>query len=102
MNPINFLIGAVAFVIFLLFFGFIAIIWALKQLVTIEEQNDTIISLLQQASVNIWNKPYSGAGLQEDMGNGTPARVGLPRDPHGFPAARRAVGDAAEPRQRRR
>ena len=74
MNPIDFLIGAVAFVIFLLFFGFIAFIWALKQLVTIEEQNDTIISLLQQASVNIWNKPYSGAGLQEDMGNGTPAR----------------------------
>jgi hypothetical protein len=70
MNPIYFIIGTLALLISLLFFGFIAFIWALKQLVTIGDQNDAIITLLERSTVNIWHNPYIGDGYQEDMGNG--------------------------------
>ena len=76
MNPLYFLIGALALLISLLFFGFIACIWTLKQLLIISDQNDAIISLLQQISVSIWNKPHIGAGFQEHMGNAVPVRDG--------------------------
>ena len=75
MNPVYFLVGAVALLISLLFFGFIAFIWALRQLSIIGDQNDTIIFLLQQISGHIWNQPHIGAGLPEDMGDSVPARA---------------------------
>jgi hypothetical protein len=71
MNPIYFIIGVLAVLIAFLFFGFIAVIWALRQLVIIGDQNDAIISFLQQITVNNWDKPYIRARLQEDKGNGS-------------------------------
>jgi hypothetical protein len=43
----------------------------LRQLLTIMNQNDTMITLLQQVAVTIWNKAHLQARLQE--ANGDPA-----------------------------
>lgn len=67
MNALYFLIGAMALLIALLFFGFIVLLWGLKQLLTIKNQNVTMISLLEQISLNIWNEAYIQAKQQEDM-----------------------------------
>jgi hypothetical protein len=72
MNGPYILMGVLALFIFLLFFGFIAFLWGLKQLFTIRQQNDTLISLLEQISVDIWNKGHIHAGLEEDLGSAVP------------------------------
>ena len=64
MHALYFLTGFLALLIALLFFGFIVLLWGLKQLLTIKNQNDEVIYLLEQISMNIWN---GVAGLQEDM-----------------------------------
>jgi hypothetical protein len=71
MNIVYFLIGAVSLLISLLFFSLIALIWGLRQLLTISNQNDAIISFLQQISISIWHEPHIQARLQE--ANGYPA-----------------------------
>jgi hypothetical protein len=58
MNIVYFLIGAVSLLIALLFFSLIALIWGLRQLLTISNQNDAIISFLQQISISIWHEPH--------------------------------------------
>jgi hypothetical protein len=68
MDPLYFLIGALVFFA-LLFFSFIVFLWGLKQLLTIKNQNDIIISFLQQASVTLWNEGHIQARLQEDIGD---------------------------------
>jgi hypothetical protein len=68
MNALYFLTGSLALLIALLFFGFIVLLWGLKQLLIIKNQNDTMISLMEQISMNIWNEAHIQAGLQEDMG----------------------------------
>ena len=73
MNTVYFLIGALALLISLIFFGFIGLLWGLKQLLTIVEQNDTIIALLEQISGDIWNEARIRTGPREDMGDAEPA-----------------------------
>ena len=68
MNALYFVIGAMALLIALLFLGFIVLLWGLKQLLTIRNQNDTLIYLLETISMNSWNEAYIQAGLQEEMG----------------------------------
>ena len=77
MDTLYFLIGALAVFIALVFFGFILLVWGLRQLFIIRNQNDAIISFLQQISVSIWNEPHSQARLGEDDGDAalTPERV---------------------------
>ncbi|MFZ2089563.1 MAG: hypothetical protein WAU47_13400 [Desulfobaccales bacterium] len=65
MDTLYFLIGALAVFIALVFFGFILLVWGLRQLFIIRNQNDAIISFLQQISVSIWNEPHSQARLGE-------------------------------------
>jgi uncharacterized membrane protein len=67
MNALSFLIGGLVLFIALLVFGFIVLIWGLKQLLTVRNQNDTMIYLLETISLNIWNEAYTQAGLQEEM-----------------------------------
>lgn len=71
MNPIYFLIGAIFLLVALLFFGFILLIWGLKQLLTIRNQNDTMIYFLEHISMDTWNEAHIQAGLQEDIGDTT-------------------------------
>lgn len=66
MDPLYFMIGALVF-LGLLVFSFIALLWGLKQLLTIQNQNDIIISFLQQASMTLWNEGHIKAGLHEDI-----------------------------------
>lgn len=66
MNPLYFLIGALIFLA-LLFFSFIALLWGLRQLLIIRNQNDTVIYFLEQNSMNVWNEAYTQAGLEENM-----------------------------------
>ena len=68
MTTLYFLIGAMALITILLFLGFILLLWGLRQLLIIKNQNDALVSLLDQISINIWNEAYMKAGLQEDMG----------------------------------
>ena len=72
MNALYFLFGAIILLIALLFFGFIVLLWGLKQLLTIRNQNDDLIYLLEQISMSIWNESYVQTGLQEDMGESAP------------------------------
>ena len=67
MNPLYVLIGAIFLLVALLFFSFVLLIWGLKQLLTVRNQNDTMIYLLETISLNIWNEAYTQAGLQEEM-----------------------------------
>ena len=67
MNALSFLIGGLVLFIALLVFGFIVLIWGLKQLLTVRNQNDTMIYLLETISLNIWNEAYIQAGFQEEM-----------------------------------
>ena len=69
MDPLYFLIGAL-FVLVLLFFSFISLLWGLKQLLTIQNQNDAIISFLEQTSMTFWDEGHIQTGLQEDIGDG--------------------------------
>jgi hypothetical protein len=71
MNAVYILIGAVSLLIVVLFCSFIALLWGLRELLTIRNQNDTMISLLQQVAVSIWNRAHIQTGLEED--NGDPA-----------------------------
>jgi hypothetical protein len=71
MNTLSFLVGGLALLITLLFFSFIGLLWVLKQLLTIAQQNDTILILLNQISMNIWQ----AARMQsepEEIGDTTP------------------------------
>ena len=71
MNTLSFLVGGLALLITLLFFSFIGLLWVLKQLLTIGQQNDTILILLNQISMNIWQ----AARMQsdpEEIGDTTP------------------------------
>jgi hypothetical protein len=68
MDPLYFLIGALIFLA-LLSFSFIAFLWGLKQLLTIRNQNDIIISFLEQVSMTLWKEGHLQAGLQEDIGD---------------------------------
>lgn len=76
MNAPYFLIGSLALLIVLLFFGFIVLLWGLKQLLSIRNQNDTMIYLLEQISMDSWNEAYIQAGLQEEM-EGSHAQPGV-------------------------
>ncbi len=69
MNTLYLLIGALALFIALLFFSFIAVIWGLRQLLTIRNQNDIMISLLQQISVSAWDETHIKTMLQKDNGD---------------------------------
>ena len=69
MNTLYFLIGASALLMALLFFSFIAVIWGLSQLIIIRNQNDLMISLLQQISLSVSNNNHIKARLQEDNGD---------------------------------
>ncbi len=71
MDTLFFLMGALAVFIALVFSGFILLVWGLRQLFIIRNQNDAIISFLQQSSVSIWNEPHSQARLGEDDGDAT-------------------------------
>jgi hypothetical protein len=71
MNALYVLIGALTLLIVLLFCSFIALLWGLRQLLTIRNQNDTMISLLQQVAASIWNRAHLQTRLEED--NGDPA-----------------------------
>jgi hypothetical protein len=73
MNALYFLIGTLALLIALLFFGFIVLLWGLRQLLIIGQQNDTVINLLEQISGNIWNEAHVQTGLEEDLGDAAPA-----------------------------
>jgi hypothetical protein len=77
MHALYILVGAVALLIILLFFSLIALLWGLRQLLIIRNQNDTMISLLQHIPVNIWNEAPIQGRLQEDNGEAapTPERV---------------------------
>ena len=68
MDPSYFVIGALV-LLALLFFSFIALLWGLKQLLTIQNQNDIIISFLEQVSMTLWNDGHFQAELQEDIGD---------------------------------
>ena len=68
MDPSYFVIGALV-LLALLFFSFIALLWGLKQLLTIQNQNDIIISFLEQVSMTLWNDGHLQAGLREDIGD---------------------------------
>ena len=68
MYPLYFLIGALVFLA-LLFFSFIALLWGLKQLITIQNQNDIIISFLEQTSMTFWNEGHIQTGFQEAIGD---------------------------------
>ncbi|MFZ2089905.1 MAG: hypothetical protein WAU47_15160 [Desulfobaccales bacterium] len=72
MNGLNILLGALALLMALLFFGFVALLWGLKQLLTIRQQNDTLIFLLEQIPVDIWNSGHIHAGLAEAPGGAEP------------------------------
>jgi hypothetical protein len=72
MNALYILIGALTLLIVLLFFSFIALLWGLRQLLTIRNQNDTMIALLQQVAVSIWDRAHLQAKLQEDNGDPAP------------------------------
>lgn len=67
MSALYFLIGSMALLSVLLFCGFIVLIWGLRQLLAIRNQNDTMIYLLEQISMNSWNEAYIQTGLQEEM-----------------------------------
>ena len=70
MNTLYFLIGALGLFIALLFFSFIALIWGLRQLLIIRNQNDAMIPLLEQISVSVWNEAHiKTAKLPEDNGD---------------------------------
>ena len=86
MNAFYFLIGALALLIALLFSGLIVLLWGLKHLITIGLQNDMIISLLEQNSVNNWHEAPIQTRLQEDVGD---TALTLER---GFGLRRRAEG----------
>ena len=68
MDPLYLLIGALVFLA-LLFFSFIALLWGLKQLLTIKNQNDIIISFLEQPSMTFWDEGHNQAMLREDIGD---------------------------------
>jgi len=68
MDPLYFLTGALVFLA-LLFFSFVAFLWGLKQLLTIRNQNDIIISFLEQASMTLWSERPIQARLQESIGD---------------------------------
>ena len=68
MNPLYVLIGAIFLLVALLFFSFVLLIWGLKQLLTIRNQNDTLLYLLEHISMDTWNEAHLQAGLQEDIG----------------------------------
>jgi len=68
MDPSYLVFGALVFLA-LLFFSFIALLWGLKQLLTIENQNDIIISFLEQVSMTLWKEGHFQAGLQDDIGD---------------------------------
>jgi hypothetical protein len=76
MHALYILIGALALLIVLLFFSLIALLWGLRQLLTIRNQNDAMLSFLQQISGSIWNEPHSQVRLGEDDGDAalTPER----------------------------
>jgi hypothetical protein len=69
MITLYYLVGALALLIALLFFSLIALICGLRQLLIIRNQNDTMISLLQQVSVSIWNEARIRARLQKNNGD---------------------------------
>jgi len=74
MNTLSFLVGGLALLITLLFFSFIGLLWVLKQLLTIGQQNDTILILLNQISMNIWQAARMQIELEENTGD-TPSTV---------------------------
>jgi hypothetical protein len=69
MITLYYLVGVLALLVALLFFSVIALIWGLRQLLIIRNQNDTMIPLLQQISVSIWNEARIRARLQKDNGD---------------------------------
>lgn len=69
MNTIYFLIGALGLLITLLFFSLIALIWGLRQLLIIRNQNDTLISFLEEIFQGFWNEDHIQARLREDNGD---------------------------------
>jgi hypothetical protein len=66
MHTIYFLIGALASLMALLFLSLIALIWGLRQLLLIRNQNDTMISLMEQIFESLWSEDHIQDRLQED------------------------------------
>jgi hypothetical protein len=71
MNTIYFLIVTLSSLIALLFFSLLALIWGLRQLLIIRNQNDTMISVLEQMHLSIWHEAQIPTRLQEDNGDTT-------------------------------
>ena len=74
MHALYILVGTAALLIVLLFFSLIALLWGLRQLLIIRNQNDTMISMLQQISGSTWNEAPIQARLREDNGEAATTR----------------------------
>ena len=72
MHPLYFLVGTLALLIVLLFLGLIALLWGLRQLIIIGQQNDTMIILLEQVAQDIWHGSRFPVGLEDDTGEAPP------------------------------
>ena len=68
MHTLYFLTGALALLMALLFFSLLTLIWGLRQLLIIRDQNDTMISLMEQIFVSPWNADHLQDRRKEDNG----------------------------------
>ncbi len=85
MHTVELLIGGLAVLTSLLFISFIGLLWGLKQLLNIGQQNDAMLILLNQISMKIWQAARLQTEPHEDAGGDTPAverRLTLHRQSH--------------------
>jgi hypothetical protein len=68
MHSLHFLVGTLAVLIGLLFLGLIVLLWGLRQLLIIGQQNDTMITLLEQLTTDLWRLAPAPPGLEDNRG----------------------------------
>jgi len=72
MHSLYLLVGALAVLVALLFLGLIVLLWGLRQLLIIGQQNDTMIILLEQVAQDIWRGSRFSNGLADDTAEALP------------------------------
>ncbi len=72
MHSLYLLVGTLAFLAALLFLGLIVLLWGLRQLLIIGQQNDTMIILMEQVAQDIWHGTRFSDGLADDTGEALP------------------------------
>lgn len=74
MHTLYFLVGALAVLTALLFVGVILLLWGLRQLLIIRQQNDAMIILLERLNTDLWRLAPVPAGLEDNRGAAPPVQ----------------------------